>query len=196
MITRRGALARAETAVEELTAAQARWSSEATAKRAELDSVLARAGDEVLDNEAAAGRLGSVISRLRDEADIAERAAAAAGRKLREARRDVLRARASELRAEAEKVRTEARVRQEKTDRLLAELEGHEGARYVPWKPRAVVNGLPGSGEPVTYKVPMTSALLARAEQLEQDAAQLEAKADQADDDSVASAALALAAGR
>jgi hypothetical protein len=154
-----------------------RWQADAAAKRAELSSLEDRAGDEVLADESAAVRLAEQATRLRSEIDMADRAAAAAARRVVDARRGVLRARAGELRTEAEGLRAEADRRQTKTDRLLADLAEHEGCQYVPYEPvDADVAGAGSHGVP--FKLPITHTLRSKADVLDQKAADLDAKAN------------------
>lgn len=127
---------RAAARVAEVEATLAKWAAEESAATAELDDLRGRVGDEVLDDEAAAGRLAEQMAALRTRADIAHVAAVAAERRLEVARRDLCRAWAGQLRADAERLRRTADERQRRTEALLAQLAEHEG---VPYGPRARV---------------------------------------------------------
>ena len=59
---------------------------------------------------------------------------------------------------------------------LLAKLEAHEGAQYVPFEPRRDAVALAAAGS-ITWALPRTTVLLGQADALEADAAALDEKA-------------------
>lgn len=59
-------------AVEEAREVLARWEAEKAAAEVELESLMARAGGEVLDDPKAAERLPRVLAELRDRVDLAQ----------------------------------------------------------------------------------------------------------------------------
>ncbi|HEY1325132.1 MAG TPA: hypothetical protein VGF32_33070 [Streptosporangiaceae bacterium] len=161
-----------------------KWEADAAAKTAELQDLEARAGAEVLDDESAADRLAGDMLGLRTGIDLAERAAEAARTRLDAARRDVLRARASEVRGEAGRLRKDAAERQQRTDKLCAELADFEGVKFGP----ALVYD--ASGIDTTGHAPLTKTqqMVHRAGQLEAQAAKLEQQAEQGSAAEVATA--------
>lgn len=147
----------------------ARWQAEAAAKRAELADLQSRFGDDVLADEASAVRLTRQVADLRAALDTADRTAASAARRLVTARADVDRARAVDLREQASDLRKQAAARAEVTVALLAKLEAHEGAQYVPFEPRRDAIALAAAGS-ITWALPRTTVLLGQAAALEADA--------------------------
>jgi len=110
----------------------AHWHAEKAAAEAELASLQARAGDEVLADPEAAERLTGDMQRLRARVDIASRAVAAAEPRLLAAKRRALLAEAEEWDADA-KIRREALERHEaRVAQLLAALEKFDGRKFVP----------------------------------------------------------------
>jgi hypothetical protein len=99
----------------------ARWQAEVAAKGAELTDLRGRAGEEALDDPAAAAGLAAAISLLSGEVQVAELAVVPAAARVEAARRAVLRERAEALTARVTRLRVAAAKRQERTDRLLAE---------------------------------------------------------------------------
>jgi hypothetical protein len=154
----------------------ARWQAEVAAKGAELTDLRGRAGEEALDDPAAAAGLAAAISLLSGEVQVAELAVVPAAARVEAARRAVLRERAEALTARVTRLRVAAAKRQERTDRLLAELLEHEDARYVPWEPPPGQWGQPG--ETWQYSIPVTQLMLNSANGLESTAVALTDLAD------------------
>lgn len=152
----------------------ARWQADATAKRAELVDLEARAGDEVLADETAAVRLTEQMTALRSGIDIADRAAEAAGRKLADVRRALLRARAVEMRDQAASLLQNAEKRQKRTDALLAELADFEGVPFAPAPIRSTM------GNPDIMPFTRTQGMREHAAQLNHQALQLDEQAETA----------------
>lgn len=123
------AAALAEVATHE--AALARWTGERARSLAELGRLQAGAGAAVLQDEAAAVRLPREMQDARDRADVAERAIAAVGPRLRAAREVAVMAEADELGAPIAEVRREVEAFDAKTARLLEALVKHTG---TPWE--------------------------------------------------------------
>lgn len=171
-------LTKAQTELGKAQETVARWQAEAIAKRSELAALEARVGDDVLADENNAERITRQVADLRAAVDTAERTLTAAAQKAADAQINVDRATAAELRDQAAELRNDAAKRQEKTDRLLADLKAHEGPDYVPWEP----NREPGrlvmvdGAEVLSWKIPMTKSILNQAAHLEAQAAEIEAK--------------------
>jgi hypothetical protein len=179
----------AQAVLEERRATVARWENGAQAKRDQLAELEGRVGAEVLADEGAAERLAGEMATLRAGIDVAERAAAAAELLVPDAERAVWRAQAADKRDEAAALRREASERQKTTDRLIKQLQNHEACEY---KPTVSLDD-----EPIDILTPMgyaivsdramnprtprsphrTGRLLERAEWLDRDAADLEARA-------------------
>lgn len=153
----------------------ARWQAESGTRRAELADLESRLGDDVLADEASASRLTRQVADLRAALDTADRTAAAAASRCAAARVDVDRARAVDLREQAADLRKQAAARAEVTVALLAKLEAHEGAQYVPYEPKRDAVALAAAGS-ITWARPRTTVLLWQADALETDAAALDEK--------------------
>lgn len=178
MIGLKTPLDRARGKVAELEATVARWETEATTRGAELADLRGRAGDEVLADESAAGRIAAQVAELTSRQEIAGSAAAAAVRKLEAARREVLRAEAADLRERAGKLTAAADRRQKKVDAMLAELSAFEGgARYVAWQPSEMDWERAKQGATITWKAPTTTLIRRWAAKLEKQAATREKQA-------------------
>lgn len=121
-------LALAEVARHEETVA--RWEVEKLAAEQELASLQERAGEEVLADASAAGRLPRMMQELRDRVDIAERALGAAQPRLDEARRATLLAEADEWDVEVGKRRKALERHVVKIDELLVALRELDGVAY------------------------------------------------------------------
>lgn len=116
---------------QDLEAAQgllARWEAEHAAAEAELASLQERAGVEVLDDPEAASTLPRDMSQLRDRIDIAERAVAAQGPRVKTAESAYLHAEADVLEQTVAVARGRLGEHQARTNELLALLREHEGA--------------------------------------------------------------------
>lgn len=175
----------AEKALTDAEAMLARWSAEVEAKGAELAHLQAHAGDDVLADADAAGRIAAQAVSLGAEQDVARRAVLAATSRVESARRALLEARAGQLRGRVDRLRKTAAGRQRRTDELLAALREHEGPDYVPWEPP---HGYVLQHGSVTVKVPLTGVIAGWADALERQAAELERVAGQGSADEVAGA--------
>jgi hypothetical protein len=167
----------AAAALAEAEATLARWQADVEARRqavdaaaAEVAETQARAGVEAVDEPDAVGRLADDLVRLRAAQEVAGRALSAAGDRLDMARRAVLDARAADLAARAGRLREVAAGRQAVTDRLLAELNGHERTTYG-LAPHLL--GVGGSG-PAASPPTLTFRLTRRADWLDSRAAELQ----------------------
>lgn len=186
---------RAEAALVAAEELHTRWCAELDARRAELDGLRARAGELLLDDPDAAGRLAEQETRLAVAVRQAEQAVDAAAGRVPPLRRQVVAARAGLVAARAAALAAAAERRQARTDELLAALaEWEGGARYVPWEPstvdvqhgRDVLPGLAGSG--VRYKIPLTEVVRRQAAKLKAEAARLAKVAESGDDAAVSRA--------
>lgn len=129
----------------------ARWEAESVASAAELASLQERAGEEVLADESAAGRLSRSMQDLRDRIDIASRAVAAATPRLEAAARTAVLHEADEWDAEQARRQVLLDAHESKTRKLLDALEQHTGQHYEPGEaPRA---GYSVPGEHVATEV-------------------------------------------
>lgn len=117
--------------VEKQRTVVARWAAEQAAATAELDSLQERAGEEVLADESAAGRLSRSMQELRDRIDIANRAVDAAAPKLEAAARAVVLAEADEVDAELARHQAALDKFDARQKELLAALEEFTG---LPWQ--------------------------------------------------------------
>lgn len=178
------AVEKAKEQVTKLMEAERRLSERLAVKQAELAAAGGDLGESTLKAElaGAAVDLGLLrcVSDLRAEVDATQQAIDAARRERLSAIPLVWRAEASELVEKAEKLEGEANSRQEKTDKLLAQLEEWEGVRYVPSRPgdHSPLLGNQQGGAPtvITVAVPKTDYLRLEATQLRERAAALETK--------------------
>lgn len=168
-------LSRAQSEVERLELAVARWQTEAEAKRQELVDLEAGAGEAVLADEtgSAARELAVTSMELRFSVDGARAAAQAAQTKLRGARWELELARAAEKREEAAGLRSVAEQRQAKIDELVAAVVEFEGGDWRPWEPtQEQVIQAGAAGVPLSPR--RTPPMLARAAELDRQAQTLE----------------------
>lgn len=119
------------------------------------------------------------LNRLRANKEAATAAVLAAEQRLETAQRDVFLAEAADLRDQAARLRRKAARRQRKTDELLEQLQEREGVPYVPKPPEKPDAYTPGVGlRVVPVAIPKTQTLLNQAQALEDQAAQLQKRAD------------------
>jgi seryl-tRNA synthetase len=126
----------------------ARWSAEQAAATAELESLQERAGEEVLADESAAGRLSRSMQELRDRIDIASRAVAAATPKMEAAARAAVLAEADEWSAEQARRQELLDAHDAKTRKLLDALEQHTGRHYEPGEAPRMGSSVAGEAFP------------------------------------------------
>lgn len=156
----RDPVAVARAGLEKQRSVLAKWEAQQVATEAELDSLQQRAGDEILDDPAAAGDLARSMQALRDRLDIARRAVAAQGPRVTKAEADYLNAEADVLERDAETARATLAAHQARTAELLAELEKHEG-RFVPHVMLIEEQRLGGVvGAPTSWEIPKSAALV------------------------------------
>lgn len=129
-ITRKSPREQALAEVEKHGATVGKWEAERLTAERELASLQARAGEEVLADETAAGRLTSSMGKLRDRIEIASRAVEAARPKLDAARSAVVFAEAADWDAEAEKRARVLEAHDARTAELLAQLKAHDRVEY------------------------------------------------------------------
>lgn len=183
------AVEKAEAALQAAAEKHTRWCAELDARRAELDSLRARAGELLLDDPDQADRLAEQEHRLSVAVRQAEQAVDAAVARVPPLRRKVVAARADLVAARAEALQAVVEERQARTDELLAAVSEWEGgARYVPWAPsEADVRQAGPAG--VRYRVPLTEVLRRQALSLRAEAGRLAKLAESGDDTAVARAA-------
>lgn len=109
----------------------AQLEAEHAATSAELDSLQARAGEEVLDDPTAAPRLTRALGELRDRLEITSRAIEAQRPRVLTAERAYLATEAQRLREPVREIEERLAKHQRRTDELLALLADHEG-QFVP----------------------------------------------------------------
>lgn len=131
MTRKRTAVESSAETVQQARATMSRWEAERTAAEAELESLQSRVGGEVLDTPDAAPALAGQLQVLRDRISIATSAVEAARPRAVAAERDYLLAEADALRPVVSKLKAKLAEHESRTDKLLAELEQHEGP-YVP----------------------------------------------------------------
>lgn len=132
--------AKAAEALSKELAREAKWRTAADTKELELAELERRAGEDVLaaadgQAEAVAEKVATQIAALRQALDVDRRTVAACAPKIVAARRAVHRARiadVSELLTVAERRKA---AHDERLNAILAELEAHDGAKYLPWRP-------------------------------------------------------------
>jgi len=176
----RSATDKADAELAQVRASVAHWEAEADARRGQLSVLERSVGEQVLADVAAGGRLAEDMARLRAAVDIADRAAAAARSKVASAERAVLLARAGTLRTRVTKMRQDAARHWQRTDELLGQLLEHEGAEFVPATLHPDdVSARVRQGEVVVHPpVPRGFLLAEQADELERQAAALEAEAE------------------
>lgn len=151
----------------------AEWEGEQSAKRSELVELERRAGAEALDGGPSAGaQITRQVGELRAAVETATQTVSAARARHEQARHDLLRVAADELARQASQRRQESDRHDARTAELLEELERHDGASYVPWRPEA------RTSERITYTAPTGPRLRAQARQLDERAAAVRALAE------------------
>ncbi|MEE3128458.1 MAG: hypothetical protein VX494_14720 [Actinomycetota bacterium] len=150
--------------VERQRSVLAQWEAEAATARAELESLQSRAGEEVLDDAAAASRLPALMGQLSARMDIAQRAIEAQRPRVAAAESAYLLAEAEKLRGPVKRAENALARHRERTAELLRLLEEHEG----PFVPKALLDfeENKSSAGPHEY-------VLARSEVMENDLAAL-----------------------
>lgn len=157
----------------------ARWEAEKAAAEAELASLQARSGEEVLDDETAAQRLTTAMHELRDRAEIAGRAIAAQQPRVKAAERAYLEAEADELEKPLIEARAAVTRHQARTNELLRLLREHEGP-FVPEEELrdAIPSGVAWVGREFSDEVPKSRLLAMAVEEAERPVAILRAMAE------------------
>lgn len=148
-------------AIEAVRAAEAQlahWQAEEIAKAAELSSLQARVGDEVLSDPERAASLSADLADASAAVEIAQRAAQAARPKVDEAERIVWDLDAARLEREAAAAQAKLDAHKAKTDGLLVQLREHEGD-FVPAKIQHQLGAVP-HGMALDQPSPMKSWLL------------------------------------
>lgn len=177
-------IARLLTAEQDLTA-------EFLARAAKLETLVPTVGDALLDahlapeidSQKAIGREGAgrheltgSIARAKAELEALESSINAARRRRAAAIRDLYKAQAADLRREAANLIGGADKRQQKTDKLLAELQAYEGCTYRPYRPMDHVPGVAGQPQKVIVRLPQTEWMRQSAQHLETQAEALESR--------------------
>jgi hypothetical protein len=133
--TSEGRLDKARAAVAATEELAARWQATEATKRAELDDLEQRIGEEVIaageDGEAVAERLAAAAAKLRSEIDTARRAGVAAGAKIPPARAALVAEAASIVEGKLRAAEKALRAHEAKVTGLLAQLTALDGAVYV-----------------------------------------------------------------
>lgn len=109
----------------------AEWEAKEAAATAELESMQQRAGADILDNPDAETSIARSMAELRDRIDLAQRAVVAQRPRLLLAERRYLAAEADALEPAIAELELQLAEHEKKTNRLLSQLEAHEGG-FVP----------------------------------------------------------------
>ncbi len=127
---------KAQTEVRKLAEAERSLSAKLTAKTAELADTQEQLGQSTLAASLTDGETDSAairrVGEVRTEIDAIEKAILSARSERLKAIPLVWQAEAAELRSQTRELAAEAGGRQEKTDKMLADLEAWEGVPYVP----------------------------------------------------------------
>lgn len=107
------------------------WRRQAEEAERHRTQVEARLGEDALAATDGGAAIREALNTARIDFDVATAAVPAAEVKVHEARQDVLLAAAVELRGQATDKHAEAGRHRERTTQLLAELEAHEGAKFM-----------------------------------------------------------------